>query len=320
MYVFPAKKKSDSCITMMKDAGNVPGLIRLLADPHYDTQWQAAAALGEMGVTSREFLIRSLQSPEIPVRLGSVEALGMMLDPGAVPGLIHVLETDDCDEVRWAAALALGEIRDARAIRPLVSMISNRNRYIRFGVVLALDKLGWVPENDELKARSFLALQNWNGVWSLGSSAIKPLEEMLSDEDPTIRIKCIRLLSRIYGPGIHPRCRAALCDSREPVRFAAVLASVQCGLAAPRLPLLIARRDRIGPNPAAAAVLNFFFLGIGYNYIGKWWGFLVFMGFMSLIVLAQLELGPIIPYFIAYPVTSLFAIHTYYEAKKMREE
>jgi hypothetical protein len=37
---------------------------------------------------------------------------------------------------------------------------------------------------------------------------------------------------------------------------------------------------------------------------------------MSILVLSQMELGPFIPYLIAYPVTALFAVQTFYMAKR----
>jgi hypothetical protein len=80
---------------------------------------------------------------------------------------------------------------------------------------------------------------------------------------------------------------------------------------------MLARRERTGPNPLAAALLNFLFLGLGYNYLGKWWGFPVFMTYMSIIVLAQLVVGPFLPYLVAYPVTALVGLLTYYQAQQM---
>jgi hypothetical protein len=94
---------------------------------------------------------------------------------------------------------------------------------------------------------------------------------------------------------------------------------MNCGIRPSHLPPFVAARERIGPNPAAAALLNFLFLGIGYNYIGKWWGFPVFMAYMSAIVLAQLAIGPLLPFLLVYPVTALIGVHTYYVAKRMSD-
>jgi hypothetical protein len=111
----------------------------------------------------------------------------------------------------------------------------------------------------------------------------------------------------------------ALTDRNPGVRWKAVLAAMNSGIATYHLPGILARRERTGPNPAAAAILNFLFLGIGYNYLGKWWGFPVFMSYMTLIVLAQLATGPFLPYIVAYPVTAVIAAHTYYSARQAAE-
>jgi hypothetical protein len=40
---------------------------------------------------------------------------------------------------------------------------------------------------------------------------------------------------------------------------------------------------------------------------------------MSILVLSQMELGPFIPYLIAYPVTALFAVQTFFMAKRKED-
>jgi hypothetical protein len=43
------------------------------------------------------------------------------------------------------------------------------------------------------------------------------------------------------------------------------------------------------------------------------------MAYMSVLVLAQLALGPFIPYAIAYPVTAVLGVHTYFMAERMAD-
>jgi hypothetical protein len=221
--------------------------------------------------------------------------------------------------VRWAALLALGEIGDPEAVPCCVEALKDNNRYVRYGSAVALGKLLWQPWDDEGQAYYFIALQDWDAVRSLGKAAAGPLRTLLRDDDPHVRIRLIDLLSRTGAADASGGCSVALKDPSDPVRYRAVLSAVKCGLAAERLPLLLAQRERTGPSPAAAALLNFLFLGIGYNYIGKWWGFLVFMTYMSIIVLAQLQLGPVLPYLLASPVTALFAVQTYFAARRMAD-
>jgi hypothetical protein len=123
-------------------------------------------------------------------------------------------------------------------------------------------------------------------------------------------------ISRVQARNV---CERVLRDPDEGVRWRAVLASQKCGIPMTHLPRELSRRQKSGPNAIGSALLNFFFLGLGYNYIGRWWGFLVFMSYMTLITLAQLDLGPFMPFLIAYPVTAVFATQTYLMVKRESE-
>ena len=98
-----------------------------------------------------------------------------------------------------------------------------------------------------------------------------------------------------------------------------MLSSRQCGVPTSYLPLQISRRQRTGPSAIGATILNFFFLGIGYDYAGKWWGVMILETYMMLLTLAQLQLGPFMPFLIFYPVTALFAFQTYYMIQREAE-
>jgi hypothetical protein len=138
---------------------------------------------------------------------------------------------------------------------------------------------------------------------------------------PATRAKMVELLGSIGGPDAKTACDFVLQDLDGNVRWNAVLASKKCGIPMTHLPIGLSKRPRSGPSPIGSAVLNFFFLGLGYNYMGKWWGFLVFMSYMTLIVFAQLDLGlgPFLPMILAYPITAIFATQTYFMAKRESE-
>jgi hypothetical protein len=65
-----------------------------------------------------------------------------------------------------------------------------------------------------------------------------------------------------------------------------------------------------------ATILNFFFLGIGYDYLGKWWGLLVLEIYMLLFFIGQLLFGIIMTVIIMAPFMTLFAAQTYIVAKR----
>ncbi|OPX64531.1 MAG: hypothetical protein A4E34_00076 [Methanoregula sp. PtaU1.Bin006] len=141
----------------------------------------------------------------------------------------------------------------------------------------------------------------------------------MRDDDPGTRATIVSLIGGNADHRAQAACQGALRDRDPRVRWRAVLAALDCGVASHDIPLMVAGRERTGPDPAAAAILNFLFLGIGYNYIGRWWGFPVFMAYMCILVLAQLAMGPWLPYLIAYPLTAIAAIHTYYLAERMSD-
>lgn len=304
----------------MPETGDIASLVRLLGDPDPRRQWRAAVMLGSCGERAVPHLLGALRSGNDSLRLGAVEALGMTGDPRAIAPLAEISGTSRCVEIRWAAVLALGGTSSPAAVPYLVPLLRDPVRYIRYGAATALDQLRWQPESGSDTAYLLAARNDWDAVLRLGSGALPPLYDLLDDTDPASREKIISVIGRIGGSQALPACRKTLKDRDRHVRWTAVLASMNCGLASHDLPLMVAGRERTGPDPAAAALLNFLFLGIGYNYLGRWWGFPIFMTYMSVLVLAQLAIGPFLPYLIAYPVTAVIGIHTYYLAERMADE
>jgi HEAT repeat protein len=319
MTLFYRNGPSSSDIDRLKETGDFSSLIRHLGSPDPAVQWHAAEALGTCGEKVLPLLFSALHSSSIPVRLGAIEALGAIGDKRAVTPLLAVADREPVVEVRWAAVLALGETGSPEAVPLLVHLLRAPNRYLRYGAGIALDRLGWQPENEADAVYVLIARQDWESVRCHGTAALPPLWDLLRDDDPATRAVIVGVLGEIGDPHAQAACQKALKDRDSRVRWKAILASLNCGLASHELPLMVAGRERSGPDPAAAAILNFLFLGIGYNYIGKWWGFPVFMTYMSVLVLSQLALGPFLPYLIAYPLTAIAGIHTYYLAERMSE-
>lgn len=310
---------SSSDIGRLKQAGDIPALVRHLNSPDLSVQWHAAEALGTCGDAAVPLLLPALESPVIPVRLGAIEALAAIRDLRAVSPLLGVVHRDASLEVRWAAVLALGEIGSPDAVPFLLPLLRDPNRYLRYGAATTLGRLGWTAANEADTAYLLIARQEWDAVRHLGAAALPPLWDLLRDDNAATRATIISVIGQIGDRHAQAACQKALRDRDPYVRWKAVLAAMNCGLASHDLPLMVAGRERTGPDPAAAALLNFLFLGIGYNYLGKWWGFPVFMSYMSILVLAQLAMGPFLPYLIAYPLTALFGIHTYYLAERMSD-
>jgi len=306
-------------IEALKGEQDIKGLIRLLDHRNVDIQWQSADALGSMGTVATLPLLTALDHRKTAVRLGAIEALGTIRDQRSCKPLISLLEQDENAEVRWVAALALGSLGSPDAISPLVRALKDTDRYVRYGAAQALQALLWVPKSDSDRAYYSIAFQDWKHVAQIGAGATGPLIEILSDHNATTRAEVVEVLGEIGDARSQRACELVLKDPSSTVRWKAILAAKKCGVPVTHLPRGLSKRPRTGQNPWAAAILNFLFLGLGYNYLGYWWGFLVFMSYMSILVLSQMELGPFVPYLIAYPVTALFAVQTFFMAKQKED-
>ena len=312
-------KSRPADIENLKNVGDFPSLIRLMGHSDPRVRNEAAVALATAGSSAVPLLLAALHSTSALIRLGAIEALGTIKDHRAASDFLDMLPREKIIEIRWAAILALGEIGSALAVPGLVLLLRNLNKYTRYGAARSLEKLGWQPATDIDRIYFCIAMQDWESVKKYGPSAILPLSRIFHDPDPQTRSDIITLLGELGEPEPHITCRAGLRDRDPGVRWTTVLSAMNCGIRSIHIPPLVAGRERTGPDPAAAALLNFLFLGIGYNYIGKWWGFPVFMSFMSILVLAQLYAGPFLPYLVAYPITAVLGVHTYYMTERMAD-
>nr|HPM62822.1 hypothetical protein [Methanoregulaceae archaeon] len=94
------------------------------------------------------------------------------------------------------------------------------------------------------------------------------------------------------------------------VRKEALRAFPKCNIPLMHLPRGISKRRR-QRSAFAAMVLNFFCLGLGYNYLGRWWGFLVFQVNVTAILTMSLFIPSYIAYLTSWAISAPFALHTY---------
>ena len=300
----------------MKKRKDIDGLIRALMYKDLDIQWRAAEALGEMGTEGNNHLLLALQSRNKHIRLGVMEALGEIRAPEAVQPLINALHDPD-NEVRWEAALALGEIGDDRALPPLVEALKDRDRFVRYGAAVALDKFGWQPENDTMHAYLHLGKQEWKEMVAIGEAAIEPLSVALNDHDSEIREKAVRAFGVIGSEKAIPLVYRSLSDANDNVRWNAVKAAPRVGLSLAYLPRGLSLRPRLRKNPFIAGFLNFVLPGMGYFYLGKWWGIIIFQIDVYATTLVFTTNGEFNTYGINYPIYFILAAHAWYMASKM---
>lgn len=103
----------------------IPALIALLDYP--EVNQAAAEALLAFGPKAIGPLLEVLKGGSGSARQLAASALGELRDKRAVEPLIDLMQTDDVYAVRTAAATALGQIKDARAVWVLVATLQMRD-------------------------------------------------------------------------------------------------------------------------------------------------------------------------------------------------
>jgi hypothetical protein len=313
--LFSMKKPDIEGLTAAKD---IPGLINALRYNDSTVQSETAQALGSLGTEAMDELVRALKKKDKPIRLGIIEALTKIKDPRAVPALIETLK-DQSSEVRWETAIALGEIGESQATGALVDALRDHDKYVRYGAAFALAKIGWKPADETEKAFYFAGMQEWKAVKMMGRSAIPALSHILIDRDSNVRQKVIEILGEIGDPDATPALVRSLGDENSEVRWKAVLASPRCHIKMMHLPRGLSRRPKMIKNPLIAGFLNFMLPGLGYGYLGKWWGVMIFQIDITATVWLFKYGGEGNTYGILFPIYLVLAIHAYYITKKMPE-
>jgi hypothetical protein len=327
MGLFDLFSRSTPDIEAMKRANDIHGLAKALGHPQYDISWRAAEALGQIGGAALEELHNGLYNPSSDVRLGAIEALGHIRDRRSTPHLYQMVKNDKVSEIRWAAAMALGEIGDTTAIAHLLLTLKDPDKYVRYGAALSLEKLGWRPKSELERGYYSLGKQDWSTLSGMGAPAVTPLTWALNDRDSDVRIQALEALGEIGSRDAHAACTRALKDTNGDVRWRAVLTSLRCGVAAMQIPWGISKRPRSAKSPYVAAFMNFLLPGMGYMYLGRWWGYLSWQVQVLSTLLLLLFAGQIthyflynpIPVFVFSPLWLIFAAHAWIMAKKMPE-
>ena len=308
------QKKPD--VDTLRQQKDIPALIRALRYNDFEVQTSAAQALGSLGNEGINRLILALKDKDRDVRLGIIEALSVIRDQRAVPPLIELLN-DTSSEVRWETTIALGEIGGPDVISPLKNALRDPDKYVRYGAASALLKTGWNPVSDEERAFYYVGMQEWQKVKDCGPAAISALSLVLQDPDSSVRIEAIEVLGLIGDKKAIPALMQSLRDGNADVRWKAVLASPKCGISVMHLPRGLSLRPRLRKNPLIAGFLNFMLPGLGYGYLGKWWGIMIFQIDITATLWLFKYQGEVSSYGLLFPVYLVLAFHAWYIAQKM---
>jgi len=146
-------------VEKLEARGDVEGLIKTLYyKKDLKVRWEAVKALSRIGEPSVEAFVQALKDESELIRREAAVALGEIKDEKAIEPLITALTTDEESEVRGSAAFALGSIGSEKAIEPLITALTTDEESGVRGS--AADALGSIGDN----------------------RAVEPLKKALKDE------------------------------------------------------------------------------------------------------------------------------------------
>jgi HEAT repeat protein len=211
------------------DPQALPALIQALKDEY--VREAVEEALGKIGVPAVPALIEALKDDDEDVRRAAAGALGEIGDPQAVPALIEALKDDD-EYVRRAAVGALGKIGDLQAVPALLEALKDRDEYVRWAAVGALGEIGMLAVSAVLEA---LKAEVWRvrlavarALGEIGVPAVPALLDALKAEEWRVR-QVAGALGKIGEQQAVPALIQALKDENENVREAAARALRKIG-------------------------------------------------------------------------------------------
>jgi HEAT repeat protein len=169
----------------------------LINDIEFNVRNYAAESLGRIGDAGAvEPLAKAMGDSEFLVRSTATQALGKIGKP-AVEALIEGLESKD-ESVRMYAAMALGRIKDVRAVAPLIEALKIKTR------------LGGVEGSAS------------TALTKIGEPAVEPLITALKDNDDNVRVLAIISLGNIGDKrAVEPIVNALKDDNKRVRNFAA---------------------------------------------------------------------------------------------------
>jgi len=125
----------------IKDPCAISPLINALHDRNAHVREVVSKALVEIGKSAVQPLIMAFQEGDIKFRSAIISILGEIKDDRAVIPLIEILNDDASWALRSEAAKALGNICDPRALIPLTDAINDKDPYVRDIAAGALEKI-----------------------------------------------------------------------------------------------------------------------------------------------------------------------------------
>lgn len=152
----------------------------------------------ELRAVAIPLLKEIIEEAEDETRLKAIKTLGKIRVDASTIALLPLLKDDD-ENVRAAAVESLGKISDARVFDKLIPLLKDNSIYVRMETAWALDRLKWRPKTKKELALHLLAKMQWKELLFMGKDAVPVLQEALNENNATIRIGALEVLTKM-GP------------------------------------------------------------------------------------------------------------------------
>jgi len=188
-----------------KDPRAVVPLVSLLRDQDRSVREAAIDALRSIGAPAVDAVGTCLTERDLSVQESASAILAAIADERVLAPLITALHSGDWI-VRMHAAHALGRVRNADAVEPLIPLLQDKVKAVREEAAAALAAIGDAAIPFLLKA---LQHEDWlvrlHAVESLGKARSKQAVESLlsllfNDRDSAVREDAVRALGEIGDP------------------------------------------------------------------------------------------------------------------------
>ncbi len=199
------REEAAGLLGSLKDSRAVHPLIALLRDEDRSVREAAIGALREIGAPAVVALGTCLTEPDLSVQESASAVLAAIADERVLDPLITALRSGDWI-VRMHIAKALGRVKRAEAVEPLIPLLQDKVKAVREEAAATLAAIGdpaIAPLLEALRHDDWLV--RLHAVESLGKTrsprAVEPLLSVLfNDQDSAVREDAVRALGEIGDP------------------------------------------------------------------------------------------------------------------------
>lgn len=194
----------DSSLRKIGGKETVQAVIPLLRSDDAPVRNLSMDILRDVGSQDMGALIELIQDDDPDIRIFMADILGSTSSPLAVEPLCDALLKDPEVNVRYQAAVSLGELGLGEAA-PCLNKALNDEEWVQYSVIEALTKIGHVSSVDALvkaldSASDLVASMIIDSLGELGNvKAVTMLLKRMSDSPTALRNKIVKAVVKILG-------------------------------------------------------------------------------------------------------------------------